>query len=114
MITKGKLDQAIAVELGMPQAEVSLITGAFINEIRLGLVKEGEVRMDGLGRLRLVDVVMSQGTQYNLTLGTGQKKKSRGKVKVEVPRQLKVYFSKSPTLTKMLKARLGGKSWIVT
>jgi nucleoid DNA-binding protein len=98
----------------MSQTDVAEITSAFIAEIRMGLVDDGEVRIDGLGRLRLVDVIMSQGTKYNLTLGTGKKKKSRGKIKVEVPRQLKVYFSKSPTLTKMLRAKLGGKSWIVT
>ena len=109
--TKQDIDASCAHVLGVPQRKVAEITTCFLQELVTGLVKEGDVRLNGLGRLRLVVVSMTDNHAINLTTGTFKKGKPKRKIKVEVPYQLKVYFSKSPTLSKKLKERYGGIKW---
>lgn len=106
MITKRDLDLTVSAETGVPPQKVALVTTTFLSAIRRGLVQDGEIRLPGLGRLRTF--VFSTSNLAKLTAGTGKKGQRRGTRTVEVPRQLRVFFSKSTSLSKMLKEKHGG------
>jgi nucleoid DNA-binding protein len=53
VVRKKRLDGQVAELLGKKTADVSRITGAFLREVIKALAKEGCVRLDGLGELKL-------------------------------------------------------------
>lgn len=102
MASKTELDIKVAVDLGTSQRRVARITSRFLEEIRRALVAEGEVVLQGLGSLRVLEY---RGPSANLTKGTGKKGRRAGKIQVEQPVHLKVFFRKAPALRSALKRR---------
>jgi hypothetical protein len=99
---KRDIDLLVSYETGVPLEDVSKITTSFIEVTRSLLVQRGEVRIDGLGRLKVVVVALS-GVSVNLVRGTLKCGGAAETMRVRPERQLKVYFSKAHTLTKLLK-----------
>lgn len=94
------LDREVALELGMSQREVSLITTEFIRQLGIHLAEYGVLSIEGLGRFQVGPVRQPRvSTLVTGTFKKGGRKKSR---KVEVPSYLRVHFSKGPTLKKLL------------
>lgn len=102
MASKTDLDLRVSADLGVPQKKVTEITALFLKHIRRALVMEGEVVLPGLGRLWVLQYV---GPSTRLTRGTGKKGQRAGKIAVEHPVHLKVFFKKAPALRSELKGR---------
>lgn len=102
MASKTELDLRVAVELGTSQKKVARITNRFLEEIRRALATDHEVVLQGLGRFRVLEYL---GPSANLTKGTGKKGRRAGKIQVEQPVHLKVFFRKAPALRSALKRR---------
>ena len=95
LLDKHGLDGRVAELFGERTADVSLITGAFLNEVRKALVNGKVVNLDGLGQLH---VEHRRCDQIMVT--------SRGeKLHVHVRRQ--VGFRKAQALARALKERYG-------
>lgn len=90
MISKHQLDLAVATNMGMHPKNVISVTDGFVEEIVRALATDGEVRITGLGTLRV--------------------KNYRSKVKhlfgdniTEPGISVRVNFTKSPNLMRILK-----------
>jgi nucleoid DNA-binding protein len=102
MASKIDLDLRVAMELELPRRQVAKITARFIEHMRERLVVDWELSLPGFGRLKVLEY---QGPSANLTKGTGKKGRRAGKIEVERPVHLKVFFRKAPALRSALKRR---------
>lgn len=102
MASKVELDLRVAAELGTSQRKVSRITTRFLEEIKQSLVVDGETILQGFGRFRVLEYL---GPSANLTKGTGKKGARAGRIAVEQPTHLKVFFKKAPALREALNQR---------
>jgi nucleoid DNA-binding protein len=99
---KSEIDTDIAQEMGLSKKLVSRITGVFIQHVRQALIDDGTVRLDRLGKLR---VVHYKGTTRKLT----DFNRLLGKTRiVEVPAQVRVHFSKSRSFRDALLEQWSG------
>lgn len=101
MASKIDLDLRVAVSLGTSQKKVTKVTTRFVDELRRALVEDREVTLQGLGHFHVLEY---KGPSANLTRGTGKKGRRAGKIAVEHPAHLKVFFKKAPALRSALKS----------
>lgn len=102
VVSKTDLDLRVALSLKASHKKVAKVTNRFLEEIRRALVEDREVILQGLGRFRVLEY---QGPSANLTTGTGKKGHRSGKISVEQPTHLKVFFRKAPALRSALRKR---------
>jgi nucleoid DNA-binding protein len=102
MVSKTDLDLRVAVSLRTSHKKVAKVTSRFVDELKRALVEDGEITLQGFGSFRVLEY---QGPSANLTRGTGKKGRRAGKIVVEHPTHLKVFFKKSPALRSALKRR---------
>lgn len=99
------LDAQVARELGMfsnkRRKVVSEITAEFIHQIRLLIVEQGIINVDGLGRFSVAHI--GRQRRVKLVNGTGKPGGRRGTRTVDIGRATRVYFSKSAALKKLLE-----------
>ena len=92
-MNKSVLDKEVAVELGKKKSEVAAVTYTFLQKVFDHLVADGEVTLDRLGKLRVVQ--HHSPTPVRMTLCCGKKRKKR----LVVSSKLRVHFTKSRLLT---------------
>ena len=101
MASKLDLDLRVAVGLNTSHKKIAKVTARFLEELKRALVEDKEVVLQGLGRFRVLEY---KGPSANLTQGTGKKGRRAGKIAVEHPAHLKVFFKKAPALRNALKS----------
>lgn len=99
---KSRLDRVVAQNLLVSRKEVRVITREFIGLICQLLADQGEVTIDGLGRLKVQMVTPKPGNTRELVTGNFRAGKGTGTRTVEVSRYSRVDFSQSGILKKML------------
>lgn len=106
MSSKRELDLRLSCELDLPLSDVSKLTTVFLAAVRDLLVERGRLRLDGIGTLTVGVGRLSGG--INLVKGTFKKGETAGTIKVSTRKQIRVSFSKAPTLSRMLRRQYGG------
>ncbi len=101
-VKKSTLDKKVAILLHLNKDQVSSITSAFLREVHNALVDQGEVQLDGLGKMRVVKST-PQRPQNLIPPKHGQ---------LPLPEmhsaQLRVHFSKADSLRRALRQKRGG------
>lgn len=92
---KHELDLNVALETGLPQKKVRLITQVFLHKAMKALIDGQEVNFDGFGRLRLVE--QGGAPPPHARFGTGEKNGD------ETAPRLRVHFKKAAPFTKAVK-----------
>lgn len=92
MLIKTELDQRVATTLGIPVLQVAAVTEGFIQELSRAIIEDGGFHLAGLGRL-----------QVRFEKGSPNVRKDS----VVDPMRIKLYFSKSRTLKKLIERRFG-------
>lgn len=92
---KHELDLNVALETGLSQKKVKLITQIFLQLAMRALIEGQEVTFDGFGRLRLVEQGGAPPTHARF--GTGEKN-----IEKTAPR-FRVHFKKSAPFAKAVK-----------
>lgn len=95
-MNKPTLDHQVAVELGKKKSEVAAVTYTFLQKVFDCLVENGEVTLDRLGKLRVVQ--HHSPTPVRMTLCVGKKRKKR----LVVSSKLRVHFTKSRRLARAI------------
>jgi ribosomal protein S27AE len=107
MITKRELDLLVATNLSVPRTKVSAITSELIAVIKQALIDGEEVRIDGLGSLRVHTGVLSSVSSANLSpIGIGVKQTvplENGIRNSRLNYIQKVCFSKAKSFSKLLR-----------
>ena len=104
MIPLHELVRRISADTGHDVETINTITKSLISHIRLALVHDGTVRLNGLGLIRVFHRKVSGNK--NLTFN---KKAGRKKLSVEGVTQFSVFFKKAPTLSALLKKEHGDR-----
>lgn len=106
LVRKAELDGRVAELLGKKRRDVSMVTEAFMHEVVRALVESGEVRLDGVGTMR---VVCRRGVRQDITLthGHGHKKGRKSVSVVAVCAKYYVSFRRSTRLREALQVRFG-------
>lgn len=107
MITKRDLELYVSRDTGIPLYKVAKITNSLIETMRQGLVHDGKLRLDGFGTFTVAVVHFPEGKDIRATPITRRGKNSNAK-KLKVYLQVRIHFSKSVTMRKMLKKQHGG------
>lgn len=92
---KSQLDLQVAKALGKKKAEVSPITAQFLQVAGVALAEDGEVMLDGLGKLRVVEHKHTNKDKLWNTHGQLRLITSLSK--------FKVHFTKSGPLAKAIR-----------
>ena len=92
MLIKSELDKRVAEAIGVPVRHVATVTDGFIQELVNAVVDEGGFYLVGLGRLR---IRFEKGS-------TNVRKDSTTE-----PMRIKLYFSKSRVLKKLIERKFG-------
>lgn len=92
---KHELDLDVALETGLSQKKVKLITQVFLHKTMRALIEGHEVTLDGFGRLRLVEQGGAPPTHARF--GTGEKNAGATSVR------LRVHFKKSEPFIRAVK-----------
>lgn len=106
LVRKSQLDGRVAELLGKKRRDVSAVTEAFLQEVVKALVESGEVRLDGLGTLR-VDC-RSGVRQPTVLVNAPRSDGTRDVAVVDVERKYYVNFRRSSRLRTALR-KLHGK-----
>lgn len=110
-ITKSMLDQRVASLLGKKGRDVSSVTSAFIDAVVEALTEEdGDVRLDGLGTMHVVERTGVRQQVCTLTKGYGHKKGRRGTTVVSVPSKYYLVLRKGTRLRDALNQRRRSKA----
>lgn len=101
-VRKSELDGRVAELLGMETRAVAAVTTLFLDEALRALVAEGNVLLNGLGRMRLI----RRTGQKRVVLNTGgPNSKCKDKIMVDVPAKYFIGFTKAPRLTRAIHER---------
>jgi len=92
---KHELDLDVALETGLSQKKVKLVTQIFLHKTMQALIEGSEVTLDGFGRFRLVE--QGGAPPPHARFGTGEKNTEATGVR------LRVHFKKSAPFTKAVK-----------
>lgn len=96
MLTKDKLDQKVALSLGIPVARVAEVTDEFVDELCNALVHEGGFTISALGKLV---TRIEKGGGGSATINHPDRETMR----------VKLYFKKSKSLKSQIERKLGVK-----
>lgn len=102
MTRKHELDLDVALETGVAQKKVRLITQVFLHKAMTALIDGHEVNLDGFGRLRLFQ--QGGAPPPHARFGTGEKNDE------ETGMRFRVHFKKSEPMKRALKKHLKEKS----
>jgi len=92
---KHELDLDVALETGLSQKKVKLVTQIFLHKAMQALIEGQEVTFDGFGRLRLVEQGGAPPTHARF--GTGEKNSEK------TATRFRVHFKKSAPFAKAVK-----------
>jgi nucleoid DNA-binding protein/ribosomal protein S27AE len=102
VMKKVDVDRNVAAQLGLKTREVSTVTDAFLQALKLGLLSLEPVKLDGFGTFRIYDSA-SKVTKQVVRL-----KKTNGEyVQLQVNHAFRVSFAKAFPFKKLIQERLG-------
>lgn len=96
MTRKGDLDRDVALETGIGEKRVKLVTQTFISKVMAALLDGQEVTLDGFGRMHLA--VQGGAPPPHARFGTGEKNSKDADVR------FRVHFKKSVPFAKAVKS----------
>ncbi len=102
MKRKHEFDLDIALETGVSQKKVRLVTGVFLRKVMRALIEGQEVTLDGFGRLKLAK--QGGAPPPHARFGSGEKNTKGTGVR------FRVHFRQSEPMKRALKKHLKEKS----
>jgi len=107
VVTKGELDERVAIALGKKRRDVSLITETLLSMVTEELAEMNAVHLNGLGELCVSIRRGRRASHAVLTKGTFGRKKTEEQTVVRVEKKYYVIFKKAVPLALAIRVRQG-------